>query len=151
MPMFKSCLSISAMLAALAMLGAAPPALAEGDHDLTFTGTGSFNAPHGGQTIRVAVFDVMEGEVVASQSGQVARQAPEAFSFSFPGVLQEGHLYDIHYWIDSNFGGGSEGGCDPVNIDHQWREALHDITEAVTLQVEHRPEDQAPVCATFAQ
>ncbi|ATJ81519.1 hypothetical protein ACFPTY_00940 [Halomonas beimenensis] len=150
MPMCQSRSPIPDALVALPLLVFAPPSLAEGGHDLTFTGAGSFNAPHGGQTIQVAVYDVTAGEVVASQSGQVAKEEPQAFAFTFPGVLQEGHLYDIHYWIDSNFGGGSEGVCDPVNIDHQWREALNAITEAVTLHVEHRAEHQAPVCATFA-
>ncbi|RUA22254.1 hypothetical protein DSL92_06615 [Billgrantia gudaonensis] len=62
-----------------------------------------------------------------------------AFSVSFEGVLEEGRLYDVHYWIDSNFGEGSEGRCDPVSVDHQWRVALTDVSEALDLEVGHDP------------
>lgn len=134
---------------AAALLLAAVPAQANEGHDLTFSGDGTFIGPHGGQAIEVAVFDVTAGEVVATDTGQVAPEEPPAFSFTFPGVLEEGKLYDVHYWVDSNFGGGSEGSCDPVNVDHQWRVALTAITEPVSLEVAHDPAEQAPVCTSF--
>ncbi|SFU77711.1 hypothetical protein [Halomonas korlensis] len=134
---------------AVVLLLAASPALASNGHDLTFTGDGTFNLPHGDQAIQVALYDVAAGEVVATESGHVAPDEDPAFSFTFPGALEEGKLYDVHYWIDSNFGGGDEGSCDPVNIDHQWRVALTDITEPVSLEVNHEPADQAPVCTSF--
>lgn len=134
---------------AIGLLLAAAPALASEGHDLTFTGDGTFIAPHGGQAIRVALYDVAAGEVVATEQGTVAAEEPPAFSFTFPGALEEGRLYDVHYWIDSNFGGGSEGSCDPVNVDHQWRAALTDVSEAVSLEVAHDPAQQAPVCTSF--
>lgn len=133
---------------AVALLLAAPAVASEG-HDLTFTGDGSFIGPHGGQAVQVALYDVAAGEVVATESGSVAAEEGPAFSFSFPGALEEGRLYDVHYWIDSNFGGGSEGSCDPVNVDHQWRVALTDVTESVSLEVAHDPAEQAPVCTSF--
>ncbi|SEL71386.1 hypothetical protein [Halomonas daqiaonensis] len=136
---------------AVTLLLAAAPALANEGHDLTFAGDGTFFGPHGGQAIQVAVFDVVAGEVVATEEGQVGSNEPPAFSFTFPGVLEEGKLYDVHYWIDSNFGGGSEGSCDPVNVDHQWRVALTDITEPVSLEVAHDPSVQAPVCTSFEE
>lgn len=134
---------------AVALLLAAGPTLASEGHDLTFTGDGTFIVPHGGQAIRVALFDVVSGEVVATEQGTVASEEPPAFSFTFPAALEEGRLYDVHYWIDSNFGGGSEGSCDPVNIDHQWRAALTDVSEPVSLEVAHDPAQQAPVCTSF--
>ncbi|WP_240454077.1 hypothetical protein [Halomonas sp. NO4] len=141
---------LPAALLCAALLCAAPVALASNGHDLTFAGDGTFNTPHGGQTVQVAVYDVAAGEVVATQSTTVEQTAEPAFSVSFEGVLEEGRLYDVHYWIDSNFGGGSEGSCDPVNVDHQWRVALADISEAVDLEVGHDPAEQAPVCTSFA-
>ncbi|MFY0989786.1 hypothetical protein [Halomonas sp. C05BenzN] len=134
---------------AAALLLAAAPALASENHDLTFTGDGTFVAPHGGQAIQVALYDVAAGEVVATDGGHVASDEEPAFSFTFPGALEAGRLYDVHYWIDSNFGGGSEGSCDPVNVDHQWRVALTDVSEPVSLEVAHDPAQQAPVCTSF--
>lgn len=135
------------LVASLLLVSAS--ALASEGHDLTFSGDGSFIAPHGGQAVHVALYDVAAGEVVASDAGSVSMNAPSAFSFTFPGALEEGRLYDIHYWIDSNFGGGSEGQCDPVNVDHQWRAALIHIEGPVTLEVAHEPSRQAPVCTSF--
>ena len=134
---------------AAALLLAAGPALASEGHDLTFSGDGTFVAPHGGQAIEVALFDVTAGEVVATDTGTVASEEPPAFSFTFPGALEEGRLYDVHYWIDSNFGGGSEGSCDPVNVDHQWRVALTNVSESLSIEVAHDPAEQAPVCTSF--
>jgi len=131
------------------LLLAAGPALASEGHDLTFAGDYTFVAPHGGQAIEVALYDVAAGEVVATRSGRVAPEEGPGFSFTFADALEEGRLYDVHYWIDSNFGGGSEGSCDPVNVDHQWRVALTDVTEPVNLEVAHDPAEQAPVCSSF--
>ncbi|TLF53146.1 hypothetical protein FEI13_03045 [Halomonas urmiana] len=132
-----------------ALLLAAGPVLASEGHDLTFSGDGTFVAPHGGQAIQVALYDVTAGEVVATDVGTVSADEPPAFSFTFTGALKEDRLYDVHYWIDSNFGGGSEGSCDPVNVDHQWRVALTDISESLTVEVIHDPAEQAPVCTSF--
>ncbi|WP_440995991.1 hypothetical protein [Arhodomonas sp. SL1] len=136
-------------LLAVSLLLAAGPALAQQGQDLTFSGDGTFNTPHGGQGIQVAVYDVAAGEVVASDSGTVAGMEDPAFSFTFSGVLEEGRLYDVHYWIDSNFGKGSEGSCDPVDVDHQWRVALIDVDGPVEIEVSHNPDQQAPVCSSF--
>lgn len=133
----------------VALLFVASQALGNEGHDLTFEGDGSFSIPHGGQAIEVAIYDVHTGEVVATQSGTVSGSEDPSFSFTFPAALQEGELYDVHYWIDSNFGGGSEGSCDGLDIDHQWRIALDNVTEAVMLQEMHAPAELAPVCRTF--
>ena len=34
--------------------------------------------------------------------------------------MEEATPYEVHYWIDSNIGGGTLGVCDPKDIDHQW-------------------------------
>lgn len=134
---------------AVVLLLAAAPTLASDGHDLTFVGDGTFNLPHGEQAIQVALYDVAAGEVVATDSGSVSPDEEPAFSFTFSGALEEGKLYDVHYWIDSNFGGGNEGRCDPMDTDHQWRVALTDISEPVSLEVTHDPAGQAPVCTSF--
>lgn len=48
-----------------------------------------------------------------------ATQDP-SFSLFTGAVLKKGATYEIHYWIDSNTGGGTPGVCDPKAIDHQW-------------------------------
>ncbi|MBF7053058.1 hypothetical protein IOC61_06945 [Halomonas sp. KAO] len=133
----------------LSLLFVAPLAMANDGHDLTFEGDDTFNGPHGGQEIHAAVVDAGSGEVVATKSGTVSADEAPAFSFDFPGVLKEDGNYEVHYWIDSNFGGGSEGTCDPKDTDHQWNVSLDATSEALTHEDTHRPAEQADVCATF--
>jgi len=133
----------------LSLLLAAPLALASGGHDLTFQGDASFGGPHGGQAIQAAVVDAETGEVVAKESASVSVDGDPAFSFDFPGALQDGKGYAVHYWIDSNFGGGSEGSCDPMKNDHQWSISLEPASDAVTHVESHNPGAQSDVCATF--
>ncbi|MDR5901779.1 hypothetical protein [Halomonas icarae] len=131
------------------LLLAAPLVMANDGQDLTFEGDGTFNGPHGGQEVHAAVVDVDSGDVVATESGTVSADEAPAFSFDFPGVLKEGGSYEVHYWIDSNFGGGREGACDPKGTDHQWSVSLEATSEALTHEDTHRPAEQADVCATF--
>ena len=133
----------------LSLLFAAPLAQASDGHDLTFKGDASFGGPHGGQAIQAAVVDAESGEVVAEESGSVSADDDPAFSFDFPGALQDGKGSEVHYWIDSNFGGGSQGSCDPMENDHQWRVTLEQASEAVTHVESHDPGAQSDVCATF--
>lgn len=131
------------------LLLVAPLVMANEGHDLTFEGNDTFNGAHGGQTIHAAVVDAGSGEVVATQSGTVSADGAPAFSFDFPGVLKKDGSYEVHYWIDSNFGGGSEGTCDPKGTDHQWSVSLDTTGEALTHEETHRPQEQTDVCATF--
>ncbi|MEQ6916334.1 hypothetical protein [Halomonas aquatica] len=133
----------------LCLLFVAPVALASGGHDLTFQGDASFGGPHGGQAVQVALVDAASGEVLETKSGTVSADVSPAFSFDFPGALNEGSSYEVHYWIDSNFGGGTEGSCDPKGTDHQWSVSLEGSGEAVTHAESHDPGAQSDVCATF--
>ncbi|APE30397.1 hypothetical protein BOX17_05150 [Halomonas aestuarii] len=133
----------------LSLLFLAPVALAMEGQDLTFQGDASFNGPHGGQAVQAALVDASSGEVLETMSDTVSADADPAFSFDFPGALHEGGSYEVHYWIDSNFGGGSEGSCDPKGTDHQWSVALEASGEAVTHVESHNPGAQSDVCATF--
>ena len=120
--------------------------------DLAFTGDATFQTAHGGQTVNVSVIrsssGVSGGElVVATATGTVSSSEDPTFSFDFPGVLTRGMEYHLDYWIDSNFGGGTEGTCDPPENDHQWRIDFGPVTEAVTIADQHRPGEVESICS----
>lgn len=117
--------------------------------DLTFEGDDTFQGAHGGQGIQVGVV-ASDGALVASASGTVSSTAVPSFSFEFPGALLKDGAYEVHYWIDSNFAGGTEGTCDPVDDDHQWAVDLGTPTEDDVVHTEsHAPAEQSAVCSTF--
>jgi hypothetical protein len=136
-----------APLAVAALLISGSSAAIAASADLTFSGDASFQGAHGDQPIHVAV--VTGGEVVAEESGTVSASDDPSFSFTFPGVLEEGQSYEVHYWIDSNFGGGSEGTCDPKEQDHQWNVSLGTVEGDVSHTEQHRPGETGDVCETF--
>jgi hypothetical protein len=137
------------LLAVAALLLGVPAATAAGTSDLEFSGDGSFHGAHGGQPIHVAVVRTDDGTVVAKQSGTVSKTADPSFSFTFAGVLEDGKAYEVDYWIDSNFGGGTVGVCDPKAHDHQWKVPLGTVSGSVSLRDKHRPAETSDVCATF--
>lgn len=116
--------------------------------DLTFTGDDTFQGAHGGQTIHVGVKRASNGELVASDQGTVSSTANPSFEFTFADVLVEGESYNLDYWIDSNFNGGTEGSCDPPETDHQWRLTVSSVTADVTVDDTHRPTETEDVCGT---
>ena len=77
----------------------------DGPFDLTFAGDATFQGPHGGQDIAVAL--VSDGTVVETMTGVVSATESPAFSFTFEDALEDGESYEVHYWIDANFGGAS--------------------------------------------
>lgn len=124
-------------------------ALASEGHDLVFQGDASFQGPHGGQAIAVALVEAESGEVLARQEGRVAGEGETAFAFEFPGALMPETAYEVHYWIDSNFGGGGEGVCDAMSQDHQWRVALDAVMGDLTHTETHDPARLGEVCDSF--
>jgi hypothetical protein len=137
------------LLAVAVLLPGGPKAMAAETSDLVFSGDVSFHGAHGGQPIHVAVVSVDDGKVVATQSGTVSKTADPSFSFTFPGVLENGKAYEVDYWIDSNFGGGTVGVCDPKAHDHQWKVPLGTVSGNVALREKHRPAETSDVCASF--
>lgn len=123
--------------------------------DLTFTGDASFQDAHGGQTLTAAAVRTGSGVpggsmVVATMSTTVSSSADPSFSLDFPGVLALDQEYEIHYWIDSNFGDGTQGTCDEPDDDHQWRlSPFGPVTADVTRADSHRPTETDDVCSTF--
>ena len=120
----------------------------QGPYSLTFAGDASFQGAHGGQAIRVALVGASSVDTVAE--GTVSTSADPAFSFTFEDVLSEGEAYEVHYWIDSNFGGGAASVCDAPATDHQWSVAIPAVAGDVALTDMHRPTETAAVCSTFA-
>lgn len=122
-------------------------------HDLAFSGDDSFGGAHGDQTITVIV-ETEAGTEVATDDGTVSAADP-AFAFEFTDILEAGESYVIKYWIDSNFGDGTEGVCDEPSDDHQWLidaaddASLANVSGAVTIVDTHRPTDVEDVCSTL--
>ncbi len=121
-----------------------------GPFSLTFRLDDSFQGPHGGQEIFVVVFEASTGTEIARDNGTVSATQNPSFSFATGDVLAEDTEYGIHYWIDSNFGGGSEGVCDATNNDHQWSVDVAAPTTDVTITEAHDPSGITDVCASFA-
>ncbi len=117
---------------------------------LTFQGDLSFQGPHAGHSIAVALVRTSDDVVLAQQTGTVSATADPAFSFTFTDLLVTGVAYQVHYWIDSNFGGGAVGVCDPKAIDHQWNVAIPAVAADVTITEAHNAANTVDVCTTFA-
>lgn len=140
---------LSLLVFVLGACGDDEPAGPTGPFGLVFAGDATFQGAHGDQEINV-VLEETGGDIVASQSGTVSATSDPAFSFSFLDVLEEGQTYELKYWIDSNFGGGTPGVCDPPTTDHQWSVAVMAADEDVTMTDTHRPTETESVCAVFA-
>jgi hypothetical protein len=107
--------------------------------DLTFSGTGF--GPHDGQTITVAVTDIEDAVVVATDSTTISGGA---FSFNFPGILGETHTFHVDYYADVN---GSDS-CEAPPTDHAWRVDIPAVSADVDLPVTHNT-DFTDVCGSF--
>ncbi|NIM50662.1 MAG: hypothetical protein GTN78_03665 [Gemmatimonadales bacterium] len=126
---------------------AAPPA--GGPYRLTFRLDASFQTPHGGQDIAIAIVRASDGSVVVQANGAVSATQDPSFLWSTGPVMQAGIDYEVHYWIDSNFGGGTSGVCDPKAIDHQWSVEFMSVSNDITWTTSHEPALTEDVCTTF--
>jgi len=118
-----------------------------GPFQLRFSLDSSFQTLHGGQPIQIAV--VRGGVVVAQTSGTVSATQNPSFSFAAGAVLERGITYEVHYWIDSNIGGGTPGVCDPKAIDHQWSTEFVWPTNDVDFPVSYQLWLVEDICHTF--
>lgn len=121
----------------------------EGPYTLTFVGDSSFVSPHAGMSIRIGLVGP-GGDVLGTQTGTVAESGDPGFAFTFTHALEHGQSYEVHYWIDSNFGGGAPGYCDAKAIDHQWNEAVGPARGDLEIIVDHDAANTERVCPTFA-
>jgi hypothetical protein len=120
-----------------------------GPHQLTFQLDASFQGPHGGQDVSIALVRASDGLVIADASGTVSATQDPSFSFTPGALLEDGITYEVHYWIDSNFGGGTAGVCDPKANDHQWSVEFLSVSNDVTWTASHEVALTEDVCATF--
>ncbi len=103
----------------------------------------------GNQPIRIAVVRSFDNVVVDEDFGTVSATQNPTFSFVSGAVMERGIDYEVHYWIDSNIGGGTLGVCDPITNDHQWRVQFLSVTNDKNLTVTHNPALMVDVCSTF--
>ena len=115
---------------------------------LTFRGEAEFGLAHENQAVELAVIRSSDDAVVGLATGTTASGADPAFEFVFEHLLLNGDAYHIHYWIDSNYNGGSAGECDPPPFDHQWVQLLGAVDRDTVLVGIHNT-DFTDVCATF--
>lgn len=120
-----------------------------GPYKITFSLDASFQAVHGGQPVSIAVVRATDGKKVAEGSGTVSATQDPSFTFTADNVMERGLRYEVHYWIDSNLGGGTSGVCDSPSIDHQWSFEILTATNDVNWTTSYEPTLTEDVCSTF--
>ncbi|HEY6003022.1 MAG TPA: hypothetical protein VIV57_09105 [Anaeromyxobacter sp.] len=88
---------------------------------LTFVADSSYVGPHSGQPYKLALVhgsDTTAEEILTGNVGTTV--GANAISAQFSELLVIDETYTVKLWIDSNFGGGTVGTCDPKANDHQW-------------------------------
>jgi len=120
-----------------------------GPFQLTFLLDASFQGPHGDNTIHIAVVRSSDNVVVDGDFGTVSATMNPSFTFVSGAVMDRGTDYEVHYWIDSNIGGGTLGFCDPKAIDHQWSVEFLSVTNDKVLAASYIPALTEDVCSTF--
>jgi hypothetical protein len=121
-----------------------------GPFQLSFSLDASFRGPHGGQSVNIAAIRSSDGVMVAGGDGVVSATQDPSFTFAAGAVLEAGTDYEVHYWIDSNFGVGTPGVCDDKGIDHQWSVEFLSVSNDVVWTASHDPSLTEDVCATFS-
>lgn len=122
---------------------------APGPFQLIFSLDESFQSPHGGQQISMAVVRESDGLTVAHTNGTISATQNPSFSFNAGAVLEKRVSYAVHYWIDSNFGGGTLGVCDSKEIDHQWSVEFPSPDNDVTFTASYNADLTEDICDTF--
>ena len=120
-----------------------------GPYQLTFSLNDSFQTPHGNQPIRIALVRLTDDFVVAEDDGIVSAVDNPFFTFTTNAIMETGISYAVHYWIDSNIGGGTLGVCDPTTFDHQWSVEFFTPTNDINFTVGYNPALTEYVCDTF--
>jgi len=115
-----------------------------GPYQVTYSLDGSFNVPHGGQPIRIALVRATDGVVIAEDSGTVSATLNPSFTFVSGNVMERGMGYEVHFWIDSNL----NGVCDSPTTDYQRSFEILSATNDVNF-TETYPAITEAVCSTF--
>ena len=138
-------------VAALAVLGAVacnPPINEPGSLDLDVTIPASYPTVHAGQPYAMALVEGVDGVEQETQLGLIASSGEVVVTFA--DLLAEGVDYEIHVWIDSNFGGGAAGTCEgaPDFFDHQWLYEAGQFVDDGTFTLPDHNTTFTDVCGT---
>ena len=120
-----------------------------GPYTITFSLDDSFQIPHGGEPIRIALVRLSDGLVIAEDFGTVSATQNPSFSFTTSAIMERAKSYAVHYWIDSNLGGGTLGLCDGTDYDHQWSTEFFSVTNDINFTAGYQPGLVEYVCNTF--
>jgi len=120
-----------------------------GPYQLIFSLDDSFQAPHGNQPVRIALVRLTDGMVLEEDFGTISATNDPVFTFAPATMLMRGTSYAVHYWIDSNIGGGTLGLCDPTSFDHQWSTEFFTPTNDINFSVGYEPTLMEYVCGSF--
>lgn len=114
---------------------------------------------YGGQTVSWALLRSDTGEKLVTGRGTISATTNPAFSVNTGDVMLFGVPHQMHYWIDSNIGGGMPGECDPVvrdendeiieSFDMQWIAQFGGVTDDLVFIAIHSPDRVQDVCDTF--
>lgn len=130
--------------------GDSPTSPDSGPFRLTFSLDSTFQGPHGGQPIAIALLGRSDGSVILGPvNGTVSATQDPSFTWSTGPVMQAGLDYEVHYWIDSNDGGGTLGVCDPRANDHQGSVELFSVFNDRNVSLSHNHAVTEDVCGTF--
>lgn len=121
-----------------------------GPYQLIFSLDESFQIPHGDQPISIALVRLTDGLVLEEESGSVSAIDDPAYTFAPSTLIERGTGYAVHYWIDSNIGGGTLGLCDPTTYDHQWSTEFYRPTNDIDFIVGYEPALTEYICDTFS-
>lgn len=99
---------------------------------------------HDGSDFTLAVLD-SEAVVMDEFTGVIGTDTGAEF------LLVTGSGYNLHFWVDSNIGGGTDGACDgsPDFFDHQWSYAIGTLAADRDFPIPAHNTDFQDVCSSF--
>ncbi len=129
-----------------------------GPYNLRFSLAGDFQQ-YGGERISWALLRSDTGERLVTGAGTISFTANPPFTANTGNVMLLGVPHEMHYWIDTNIGGGTPGECDPVvrdaddnlveSFDRQWTAPFGGATADLVFIAIHNPDRVQDVCASF--
>lgn len=129
-----------------------------GPYSLRFSLAGDFQQ-YGGQQVSWALLRSDTGQRLVTGAGTISPTANPPFTANTGNVLLFGVPHEMHYWIDTNIGGGTPGECDPVvrdddgelveSFDRQWTAPFGGATDHLVFIAIHDPDRVQDVCDSF--
>jgi hypothetical protein len=109
-------------------------------YDLTFAGDTSYGDLHEDDGVFIAVLEDLSGDIVATDSATIAASG---FSFSFPGLLEDGVAYRVRWFADIS----GDALCSFAD-DHVWEHDIAAVSADVSVNDAH-DFNYAEVCDSF--